>query len=303
MNNFTDVDLEVAKIMYRQGLTWGKNLTRMVDNGKLDPNTSFNLKLAIGNIDVTNFSYKTRLILALGSPRAIMTGNSMIIGAGLYTGGTSLMGYKATTNPAAKTCYGLSALFSGSAITTGGMAVAANSCRISTPAAISESCAVAFMFLGKQAHVSALYLEGKPIPPHLQGYIRKGFEQPFGVNNGLSFVMPRGTNPIIWSQVIEQIPFEKIGRIVGISLTVYGYTKIAITTYRYGQQLFTKWKKTRNRNNGLVASKHKRNNALFSNRLNSRVRSIKIQLLALWVVSRLTSSTYCKSISTGLYKV
>ena len=40
-----------------------------------------------------------------------MVCNSMIIGAGFYTGGTSLMGYKATTNPAAKTCYGLSALY------------------------------------------------------------------------------------------------------------------------------------------------------------------------------------------------
>lgn len=110
------------------------------------------------------------------------------------------------------------------------------------------------MILGNQAHVAALYLEGKPIPPHLQSYVRNGFQQPFGVNNGLGFVMPSGTNSIVWSQVIEQIPFEIIGRIVGIGFTVYGYTKIVIVSYRYGQQLLTKFKS--NRKNALVLSKN-----------------------------------------------
>lgn len=187
------------------------------------------------------------------------------------------MGYKATTDPAAKTCYGLSAMFSGSAITTGGMAVAARSCQISGPAAVSEACAVALMILGNQAHVAALYLEGKPIPPHLQSYVRNGFQQPFGVNNGLGFVMPSGTNSIVWSRVIEQIPFEIIGRIVGIGFTVYGYTKLVIVSYRYGQQLLTKFKS--NRKNALVLSKRK-----------SRIRSIKIQFFAVWMVSRMTTS-------------
>ena len=227
----------------------------------------------------------SRTFVTIATENVGLTGNTMIIGAGVYTGGTSLMGYKATTNPAAKTCYGLSALFSGSAITTGGMAVAANSCRISAPAVVSEACAVAFMILGKQSHVAALYLEGKPIPPHLQSYVPKGFQQPFGVNNGLGFVMPSGTNSIVWSRVIEQIPFERIGRIVGIGLTVYGYTKLVITSYRYGQQLFTKFKS--NRKNALVLSKPR-----------NIVRSVKIQFLAVWMVSRITPSTYYKAILT-----
>jgi hypothetical protein len=225
----------------------------------------------------------TRKLVLLTTEHMGMTGNTIIVGAGVYTGGASLIGYKATTDPAAKTCYGLSAMFSGSAITTGGMAVAARSCQISGPAAVSEACAVAFMILGKQAHVAALYLEGKPIPPHLQSYVRKGFQQPFGVNNGLSFVMPSGTNSIVWSRVIEQIPFERIGRIVGIGFTVYGYTKLVIVSYRYGQQLLTKFKS--NRKNALVLSKRK-----------SRIRSIKIQFFAVWMVSRMTSSTYYKAI-------
>ena len=124
MDNFTDADLEIAKIAYRQGLNWGKTLKQRIDDDIVDINKPVHLKLPIRNIDITNFSYTTRLFIALGSPRAIMTGNTIIVGAGVYTGGASLMGYKATTDPAAKTYYGLSAMFSGSAITTGGMAVA-----------------------------------------------------------------------------------------------------------------------------------------------------------------------------------
>lgn len=83
MDNFTDVDLEIAKIAYRQGLNWGKTLKQRIDDGVVDINKPIHLKLPIGNIDITNFSYKTRLFIALGSPRAIMTGNTIIVGAGV----------------------------------------------------------------------------------------------------------------------------------------------------------------------------------------------------------------------------
>ena len=57
---------------------------------------------------------------------------------------------------------------------------------------------------------------------------------------GLSFVMPGSTNGIVWSEVIEIIPFEKIGRVVGIAISVYGYSKLIIASYRYGQQFVYK---------------------------------------------------------------
>jgi len=44
------------------------------------------------------------------------------------------------------------------------------------------------------------------------------------------------------SDIIECIPFETIGKIVGVGLTAYGYYKIVVTSYRYSQKLITKFK-------------------------------------------------------------
>lgn len=245
MTNFTYDELEVGRIAYRQGLKWGKILKSQIEDGTIDPTKPIRLKLTLGEINIENFSAKTRFLMALGSTRAGVTGNSIITGAGLFTGGSSIIGYKATTDPTAKICYALSVVFSGSAVTSGGMAVIARSCQISETAALSEACATAFMFLGKQAHVTALHLEGKPIPPHLKSYVRKSLRQSVYNNNGLSFVMPSGTNCIIWSEVIERVPFETIGKFVGIGLSVYGYSKLIIVSYRYSQQLFNKFQTRR----------------------------------------------------------
>jgi hypothetical protein len=155
------------------------------------------------------------------------------------------MGFKRTTNPAAKAFYCLSIACSSTAITTAGFAVLARTCQISETAALSEAFASAFMMLGNQANVRALQLEGKPISPHLNRYVRKGLRRSVYNNNELSFVMPGGTNHIVWSEVIERIPFEVIGRSVGIGLSIYGYSRLIIISYRYSQQFFSKFKARR----------------------------------------------------------
>ena len=46
----------------------------------------------------------------------------------------------------------------------------------------------------------------------------------------------------------DSIPLHTIGRVVGISLTIYGYSKLIVTAYRYGQQFISKYKKNKNIN-------------------------------------------------------
>lgn len=50
----------------------------------------------------------------------------------------------------------------------------------------------------------------------------------------MAFVMPR---------FCENIPFHTIVQVLGISLTIYGYSKLIIAVYRYGQQFISKYKK------------------------------------------------------------
>ena len=45
------------------------------------------------------------------------------------------------------------------------------------------------------------------------------------------------------SQLIKKIPFETIGRGVGLVITVYTYSKITIKVYRYYQRLIIRYKK------------------------------------------------------------
>jgi hypothetical protein len=197
------------------------------------------------DLSITLKAAKTLVII--GSDNMGVAENSLIVGAGIFTGGSSLMGFQTTRNPVAKVFYCLSVACSTTAIGTAGAAVIARSCQISETAAVSEACAGAFMVLGNHAHLRALQLEGKPIPPHLNKYVRKGFGFRRSVynNNGVSFVMPGGTNYIVWSEVIERIPFETIGRYVGMSLSIYGYSKLIIVSYRYSQQFFSKFKTKR----------------------------------------------------------
>ena len=95
---------------------------------------------------------------------------------------------------------------------------------------------IAFLQLGHKAHEMALRLEGKPIPRR-----SRVFNRPFTDQRAVAFVGP-GTFPSIsCSQVIEIIPFQTIGQLVGVGLTVYGYVRIAMVINRYGQQFISKY--------------------------------------------------------------
>lgn len=94
------------------------------------------------------------------------------------------------------------------------------------------------MELGNKAHVMALQVEGKPIPQRLRRYIYPNLRPPAYNPNGLGFIMP---SPIS-STVIGYIPFEKIGQLVGFGIALYGYSKVIIIVYRYGQQCLKKLK-------------------------------------------------------------
>lgn len=66
-------------------------------------------------------------------------------------------------------------------------------------------------------------------------------------NGNISYIMPG--NAINFSEIIVSIPFEKIGRAVGFSLTIYGYYRMTIMGYRYSQKLIAKFTENRKKNN------------------------------------------------------
>lgn len=174
----------------------------------------------------------------MGSENVGVVMNGVLVAAGMYTGGNSAVQFTVTQNLAAKRFYLLSVAFSLSAVTNGGIAVVSRACELSGIGVMSEALRAGFMWCGNMSRAAALKAEGKPIPTQLRKSIRRPrtFLNPNGTND-MAFVMPRSC---------ENIPFQTIGRVVGISLTVYGYYKLIIAAYRYSQQFMVKYKKNSN---------------------------------------------------------
>lgn len=246
-----ETDIEVAKEMihglYQYGVQLGEKAKYLFDHG-LASDTKVNVMIMASDIENLNprLPFETQVFMKLGTSPVGITGNTVIVGAGIYTGGRSAYGFGVTTSPAAKGCYAMSFMFSAVAVASGGSAVLAKACTLSREGLLAESCGYCFMKLGEMAHVAALHAEGKPIPPHLQPrnyQPRKPMRRSAYGGKYMGFVMPDGE--FGFSEIIEKIPFQKIGQVIGIGLTVYGYYRIVVVGYRYSQKLITKYKENR----------------------------------------------------------
>ena len=178
---------------------------------------------------------ESKQLMKVGSENAGVAMNGALVAAGMYTGGNSAVKFTVTQNLAAKRFYLLSVAFSLSAITNGGIAVVSRACELSGIGVFSEALGAGFMWCGNASQAAALKAEGKPIPNQLRNSIRR--PRAFYGTNGIAFAMPGSC---------ENIPFHTIGRVVGISLAIYGYSKLIIAAYRYSQQFIIKYKKNNN---------------------------------------------------------
>ena len=181
---------------------------------------------------------ESKQLMKVGSENAGVAMNGALVAAGMYTGGNSAVKFTVTQNLAAKRFYLLSVAFSLSAITNGGIAAVSRACELSGIGVVSEALGAGFMWCGNASRAAALKAEGKPIPTQLRKSIRRprAFLNPNGTN-GMTFVMPGSC---------ENISFHTIGRVVGISLTIYGYSKLIIAAYKYSQQFIIKYKINKN---------------------------------------------------------
>jgi hypothetical protein len=179
-------------------------------------------------------------MLTVGNQNIAAMVNGGVVGFGVYSTGASALGFSATTDKKARAFYSLSMLCSMSAITSSGAAIVAKSCNISGVGLASETAAMAFLKLGNRARAVAYQLEGRPLPKGLEKYYDPGLRA--RINSGdLGFIMPGHISP----EILDNIPFELIGKIIGSSLAIYGYSRLVITCYRYGQKLITKYRSIR----------------------------------------------------------
>ena len=197
--------------------------------------------------------HQIQTLISRGSTISTKMLNTSFAGAGLYTGYKSSQRMFIATSREARVLYKLSFACSMSAIVSGASAAVNETCQFSHVAFTSELAGSIFLDLGNRAYVTALVREGRPVPPDLLRYapspkslpfLREGYNRQYFGPNGepLAFVMPGSYNDLHLSYFIEKIPFQTIGRLVGISITLYGYSKIVIIGYQYSQKLVQKYK-------------------------------------------------------------
>lgn len=123
----------------------------------------------------------------------------------------------------------------------------------------------------------ALELKNKPVLSHLghrKGCGKKPFLKWLKANPNLGFIIAHPGSGNL-SAIIALIPFQKIGKIVGLSNSFYGYTKMMIATDRYSQNWIGKFNQNRQKNQvkkSDFASWNKRSQILISIYLCSSVR-------------------------------
>lgn len=177
-----------------------------------------------------NFKGRARLNYLLGSDDLIQTANTMTGIGGVGSTAYSAACFVTTKNPVARCFY-----------------VAGGSCSVigaglsaySTFTSNSTSCAYSFVglfavgsgatisFIGKRIIDVADIVEGKPKKPNWWGR-RLRHKYQGGGYRGVAFTLP---------PYIERIPYGKIFTGGMVIVTVYGYSKFIIATYRRGQRL------------------------------------------------------------------
>lgn len=215
-----------------------------VKKGLIDENQEEVLVEMLGNVGESTRKLAENLelsktLLKVGSENAGVAMNGVVVAAGIYTGGNSAVQYRATQNLVAKNFYLLSVVFSLSAVGNCGIAVVSRACELSGVGVLSEALGAGFMWCGNASRAAALQAEGKPVPPELRKSLRK--RPAFFKNNDIAFAMPGSYDSIVFSEILANIPFEKVGKVIRISITIYAYSKLVITAYKYGQQFITKY--------------------------------------------------------------
>ena len=225
---------ELFRIMDEVGSEAGATLMKLYQEGKIAPGRDVIVQQPIPDFRINSDSLLTRTFLLLGDEDKCKTGNMLLSGCGGGILGYSALRYSHTTDPFAKRCYAASMLCGGVGLTSGAAAAVAAACRLSKPAIAADICGAFLLAVGSEAQRFAEKLEGRPSRgrrPMVYGGWRG-----WGSRSDSAFILPSS------SQVISTIPFEKIGRVVGYGLTIYTYSRISITVYRYGKQLIIRYR-------------------------------------------------------------
>jgi hypothetical protein len=245
MLNQSEIDDLLEYLAYNDGVKIGKRIAREITSGRLKIPPNGTLELEINEFFRFENPMVDKILSTVGSSSAMALGNT-----GLAVGGGAIVlmsgkNYFEATNKAAKVCYILSMICSGTGTVSSTISVYCNKCGLSKTGMLGDGFGGLFLKAGNYMNKVGETVEGKrkrigfdtfrpkswttrrPVPKMDTGY------------KGLSFV-PTGCYPTIsFQELISNIPYEKIFLVGGTVLAIYSYGKLIISVYNYLDSKFS----------------------------------------------------------------
>lgn len=237
MLNESEINDFLESIAYNDGVNIGKRIVRDITEGRLKIPLKGTLELEISEFYKFESPMVDKILSTLGSSSSMALGNT-----GLAVGGGAIVlmsgkNYFEAKNKAAKVCYILSMLCSGTGTVSSTISVYCNKCGLSKTGMLGDGFGGLFLKAGNYMNKVGETVEGKrtglnrfspkgwttrrPVPKMGAGY------------KGLSFVPPGCYPTISVQELLSNIPYEKIFLVGGTVLAIYSYGKVIISVYNY----------------------------------------------------------------------
>lgn len=248
MLNESEINDFLEYLAYNDGVNIGKRISREIAAGRLKIPPNETLELEISRFSKFESPMVDKVLSTLGSSSSMALGNT-----GLAVGGGAIVlmsgkNYFEAKNKAAKVCYILSMLCSGTGTVSSTISVYCNKCGLSKTGMLGDGFGGLFLKADNYMNKVGETVEGKrkglkglgfnrfrpkswptrrPVPKMGAGY------------KGLSFVPPGCYPTISVQKLISNIPYEKIFLVGGTVLAIYSYGKLIIVVYNYLDSKFS----------------------------------------------------------------
>ena len=166
-------------------------------------------------------------------------GNAGLVIIGSHTVVKSSINYLEAQNKAAKICYGLSVLCSGTGAATSSVAIFCERCGLSNTGILGDSLGHVLLKAGDKVNQLGKRIEGKPksffnfrggqIPRRRPAYTNSG---------SIAFVPTGCSSTISLQEIVLNLPYERIFFVGGTLLAIYSYGKLLVSVYSFLESKF-----------------------------------------------------------------
>ena len=236
VDNASDTDILLIKKFFELGMGIGQNIRDQIEEGTLQVPGNGELVVTL-----PGYIYQKGILDNVVSyiPQILTIGNAGLVIIGGHTVIKSSINYLEAQNKAAKICYGLSVLCSGTGAATSSVAIFCERCGLSNTGILGDSLGHVLLKAGDKVNQLGKRIEGKPksffnfrggqIPRRRPAYTNSG---------SIAFVPTGCSSTISLQEIVLNLPYERIFFVGGTLLAIYSYGKLLVSVYSFLESKF-----------------------------------------------------------------